>query len=107
MKYPFEKLLLVCTGARCNDDKLGKDRGEEIRAELKDHNKKLGRKATVRICAVSCLDLCDYGPNIVAQPEGTLYSGLTRKTARAVYDAETGDGPERPDLELPEQDFRR
>lgn len=100
MKYPFEKLFLVCTGERCNDADRGSERGELIRAELKDHNKKLGRKATVRICAVSCLDLCDYGPNIVVHPEGTTYSGLTRKTARAVYDAETGDGPARPDLEL-------
>jgi predicted metal-binding protein len=61
MKYPFEKLFLVCTGARCNDEKHGDERGEKIREVLKDHNKRLGRKATVRICAVSCLDLCDHG----------------------------------------------
>jgi (2Fe-2S) ferredoxin len=100
MKYPFDPLLLVCTGARCNDERHGDDRGEKIREELKDHNKKLGRKGSVRICAVSCLDLCDYGPNMVVQPGGTTYSGLNRLTGRAVYDAETGDGPKRPDLEL-------
>jgi len=100
MKYPFNPLLLVCTGARCNDEARGDERGEKIREELKDHNKKLGRKGTVRICAVSCLDLCDYGPNMVAQPGGTVYSALNRQTARSVYDAETGDGPKRPDLEL-------
>ncbi|HEU4522225.1 MAG TPA: (2Fe-2S) ferredoxin domain-containing protein [Thermoanaerobaculia bacterium] len=92
MRYPFEKLFLVCTGDRC--------RGDEIRAELKEHNKKMGRKPTVRICAVSCLDLCDYGPNIVVEPDGTVYSHLDRKRARAVYDGEMGDGPKRPDLEL-------
>ena len=100
MKYPFETLFLVCTGERCNTPDRGEERGEIIRAELKDHNKQLGRKATVRICAVSCLDLCDYGPNMVVHPEGTVFSGLTRKTAREVYDGETGDGPARPDLEL-------
>ncbi len=100
MKYPFDPLLLVCTGARCNDERHGEERGEKIREELKDHNKKLGRKGTVRICAVSCLDLCDYGPNMLAQPGGTVYSGLDRQRARAVYDGETGDGPKRPDLEL-------
>lgn len=100
MKYPFRTLLLVCTGARCNDAQHGDDRGEKIREELKEHNKKLGRKPTVRICAVSCLDLCDHGPNIVAQPGGTTYSGLDRQSARSVYDAETGDGPKRHDLEL-------
>ena len=100
MKYPFERLFLVCTGKRCNDESRGGERGEKIREELKDHNKLLGRKATVRICAVSCLDLCDHGPNMVVQPGGTVYSHLTRERARAVYDAETGDGPLRPDLEL-------
>ena len=104
MRYPFEKLFLICTGERCNDKKHGDERGEEIRAELKDLNKKLGRKQTVRICAVSCLDLCDYGPNMVVQPGGTVYSHLDRRDARAVYDGEMGDGPMRPDLELSEDE---
>ena len=107
MKYPFETLFLVCTGERCNDKKLGDERGEEIRAELKDHNKKMGRKPTVRVCSVSCLDLCDYGPNMIVEPEGTVFSHLNRKTARAVYDAATGDGPARPDLELDARELRR
>lgn len=99
MKVPYSTLLLVCTGARCNDLKHGSERGEEIRAELKDHNKKLGRKRSVRICAVSCLDLCEAGPNMIAYPSGTLYSRVDRAAGRAVYDAATGDGPPRPDLE--------
>ena len=90
-KFPFEKLFLICTGARCNDEKHGKDRGEEIRAELKEHNKKMGRKATVRICAVSCLDLCDDGPNMVIQPGGDLFQHLDRRKARLVYDSAMGD----------------
>ncbi|HEX6179123.1 MAG TPA: (2Fe-2S) ferredoxin domain-containing protein [Thermoanaerobaculia bacterium] len=107
MKYPFEKLFLICTGARCNDEKNGKDRGENLRDEMKAHNKELGRKGVARICAVSCLDLCDYGPNIVVQPGGTTYSHLDRKKARAVYDAEMGDGPARPDLELRPEDLHK
>lgn len=100
MKYPFEKLFLVCTGARCNDSDRGKDRGEIIRDELKDHNKKMGRKPTVRVCSVSCLDLCDFGPNIVVEPDGTVYSHMTRETARAIYSGELGDGPRQPEHEL-------
>jgi len=91
MKYPFEKLFLVCIGESCNDLALGDERGEIIRQELKDHNKSMGRKPTVRVCAVSCLDMCDYGPNMVVQPSGELHSGLNRSRARAVYDAEMGD----------------
>lgn len=100
MKYPFQKLFLVCTGARCNNPDRGEEAGACIQEELKKHNKKLGRKPTVRVCTVSCLDLCDHGPNMVVQPGGTVYSHLNRTTARAVYDGETGDGPPRPDLEL-------
>lgn len=105
MNYPFQKLFLICTGERCNDEKHGKDRGEEIRAELKELNKKLGRKGTVRVCAVSCLDLCEVGPNMVVQPGGTAYSHLDRKSARSVYDAEMGEGPPRPDLEFDPADL--
>jgi NADH:ubiquinone oxidoreductase subunit E len=103
VKYPFEKLFLVCTGERCNKDKAG----EEIRGALKDLNKKLGRKPTVRICAVSCLDLCDYGPNIVVEPGGTTYSHLSLRNALDVYRGEMGDGPQQPQYELDERDLKR
>jgi (2Fe-2S) ferredoxin len=100
MKYPFEHLFLVCTGERCNHEKNREDRGEKIRGELKDLNKKLGRKPTVRICAVSCLDLCDYGPNMIVEPEGEVFSHLDREKALAVYRGVMGDGPRRDDLQL-------
>lgn len=99
MKYPL-KLFLVCTGARCNAPERGTEGGACIQAELKELNKSRGRKPTVRVCQVSCLDLCDHGPNMVVQPDGTTYSHLTRETARAAYEGEMGDGPKRPDLEL-------
>ena len=91
MKYPFEKVFLVCTGARCNDAKHGEEAGEAMRAELKDHNKAMGRKPTVRVCAVSCLDFCDYGPNMLVHPSGEIHTRLNRARARTVYDAEMGD----------------
>ncbi len=106
MRYPFEKLFLVCTGERCNNPDRGKDRGEFIRADLKDLNKTLGRKPTVRVCAVSCLDLCDHGPNMIAEPDGTVYSHLTRDAAIAVYRGEMGDAPRAVDLELDERELR-
>jgi NADH:ubiquinone oxidoreductase subunit E len=102
VKYPL-KHVLVCNGERCNDEKHGPDRGECIRAELKDLNKKLGRKPTVRVCSVSCLDLCDYGPNMII--EGTVYSHLDVSKAMAAYSGEMGDGPKRPDLELREDEM--
>jgi NADH:ubiquinone oxidoreductase subunit E len=104
VKYPFDKHFLVCVGARCNNPERGTERGECIQSELKTHNKKLGRKATVRVCTVSCLDLCDHGPNMIA--DGTVYSHLTRELAQAVYAGVLGDGPPREDLELREEEFQ-
>ena len=102
----MEQLFLVCTGARCNGEARGVECGLNIRDLLKDLNKKMGRKPTVRVVSVSCLDLCDHGPNMVVHPEGTVYSHLTRELAKAVYDGEIGDGPRRDDLELDESEFR-
>lgn len=100
MRYPFDPLFLVCTGARCNDEKHGDERGERIREELKDLNSAAKRKATARICAVSCLDLCDHGPNMIVAPTGTVYSHLNRDLASQIYHGEFGDGPRRDDLQL-------
>ncbi|HKO59476.1 MAG TPA: (2Fe-2S) ferredoxin domain-containing protein [Thermoanaerobaculia bacterium] len=106
MRYPFQKLFLVCTGERCNNMSRDVERGECIAAELKDLNKKAGRKSTVRVCRVSCLDLCDHGPNMIAQPGHTVYSHLTRALAIEAYRGEMEDGPRRSDLELKEDEFR-
>lgn len=92
MKYPFEKHFLICTGARCNDvNKHGEQRGEIVREHLKDLNKERGRKPTVRICAVSCLDLCDEGPNMIAYPGGDLFSHVDVEGAKKIYATVMGD----------------
>lgn len=103
MEYPFEKLFLVCIGPRCNDEKHAAERGECIAEDLKGHNKKMGRKPAVRVCRVSCFDLCDHGPNMVV--DGTVYSHLDIEKARAAYAGVMGDGPPRPDLELDRAEF--
>ena len=106
MNYPFEKHFLICIGARCNDMKHAEERGECIAEDLKARNKSQGRKSSVRVCRVSCLDLCEHGPNMVAYPSGTVYSHLNLEKARAAYAAVMGDGPARPDLELDVEEFR-
>lgn len=103
MRYPFEKLFLVCGGKRCNAPEHGEERGEEIQHDLKNLNKKLGRKPLVRVCQVTCLDLCDHGPNMIV--DGVVYSHLDRVKAREVYAGVCGDGPLRPDLELDPTEF--
>ena len=78
-----------------------------IRDLLKDHNKKMGRKPSVRVVSVSCLDLCDYGPNIVVHRDDRVYSHLTRELANAVYAGEMGDAERREDLELSEEEMKK
>jgi (2Fe-2S) ferredoxin len=106
MHYPFEKLFLVCTGARCNAEERGVECGLNIRDALKDLNKTRGRKPIVRVASVSCLDLCDHGPNMVVHPSGNVYSHLTRELAEAAYEGEMGDGRFRGDLQLDDAEFR-
>jgi NADH:ubiquinone oxidoreductase subunit E len=103
MRYPFEKHVLVCMGPRCNNPDRGEERGDCIREELKDLNKSLGRKPTVRVCGVTCLDLCDHGPNMII--DGIVYSHLTRETSKAAYRGAMGDDVPRSDLELTEAEL--
>jgi len=106
MRYPRPTIFFVCTGPRCNNPDRGDERGEIIREDLKARNKSLGRKGSARICATSCLDLCDFGPNMVVEPEHRVSPHLPRQTAEAVYAGEMGDAPRREDAELREEELR-
>ena len=90
-RFPFQHHILVCTGPRCTDRKLGDEGGESIREMLKDLNKKMGRKPTVRVCGVSCLDMCDDGPNLVDWPSGRVWTQLDRPAALRAYEEATAD----------------
>jgi NADH:ubiquinone oxidoreductase subunit E len=81
-QFPYEHQVLVCTGKRCN----GEGVGEAIREDLKAHNKRLGNNGRVRVCAVSCLDLCEEGPNVVIWPAGTTHGAQSIESARRIYD---------------------
>lgn len=85
-RFPYQRHFLVCTGKACNKD----GSGDEIRGQLKDLNKSLGRKSTVRVCAVSCLDLCDYAPNMLVWPEGEVFSHVSLKDAVRAYHEVSG-----------------
>ncbi|MEO6325796.1 MAG: (2Fe-2S) ferredoxin domain-containing protein [Thermoanaerobaculia bacterium] len=81
--FPYDLHVLVCIGKRCSEDGVG----EAIRADLKGHNKELGNKGRIRVCAVSCLDLCDVGPNVVIWPAGETHGGQSIASARRLYEA--------------------
>ena len=106
MKYPRQRIFFVCGGPRCNNPDRGEERGEVIREDLKALNKSMGRKWAARVCTTSCLDLCDFGPNMVVYPEDRVYSHLNREKAKAVYHGEMGDERLHDEQELKEEELR-
>jgi (2Fe-2S) ferredoxin len=107
MKYPVADLFLVCIGPRCNGEAREACAGDTIRASLKDHNAASGRKKSARVCGVSCLDMCNFGPNMIAARSGNFYAHLTPASAARAYDGEMGDAPLASDLLLTEEEFAR
>lgn len=90
-EFPYDVHFLVCTGSKCNAPERGENRGEEIRAMLKQHNREMGRKESVRVCGVTCLDLCEDAPNMLIWPDGVVYSRIDREEAMRIYRETMGD----------------
>lgn len=80
--FPYERHVLVCVGPRCTE----RGGGEETRKDLKARNKEQGLKGRVRVCGVTCLDLCELGPNVVVWPSGETFHGVDGARAREIYD---------------------
>lgn len=88
-RFPFVHHVLVCTGPRCTDERFGSHGGDDIREMLKDHNRQLGRKPLVRVCGVSCMDMCDLAPNMTVWPEGRVWTRVDRSSALEAYEEAT------------------
>ena len=65
--------LFICQGKSCSE----KGDPQAARAFFKAKIKEAGLKGVVRACMSSCLDHCDYGPNMIIYPEGKWHTGVT------------------------------
>jgi (2Fe-2S) ferredoxin len=77
----YRAQILVCTGKKCS----AKSDPEAAKKYFKERIKDAGLKGEVRACTCSCLDYCDDAPNIVVQPEGTLYKGVDEQDWEKIF----------------------
>ena len=73
----YVRHIFICTNKRKEDDPKGscaQKGSEEIRDLFKKELHARGLKTKVRANKAGCLDVCEYGPNVVIYPEGVWYS---------------------------------
>jgi (2Fe-2S) ferredoxin len=73
MKY--EKHIFICTNQRVDKPRpsCGEAHGLELVKEFKKQLKERGLNISMRAQKTGCMDICEYGPNIVVYPEGVFY----------------------------------
>lgn len=76
MKY--KKHIFICTNQRADGDRVccGEARGLELVKLFKKELKDRGLNKIMRAQKTGCMDLCEYGPNVVVYPEGVFYGGV-------------------------------
>src|SRR4051812_26809975 len=82
-KLPYIRHLFICSGKSCS--KRGNP--EEAKSFFKDRIKEHDLKAELRACTCSCLDHCDFGPNMVVYPEGVWYSAVQPADWDEIFDS--------------------
>ena len=71
----FDKHLFVCTNQRINSERpsCGEEHGLELVRAFKKEIKDRGLSVDMRAQKAGCLDICEFGPNVVVYPEGVFY----------------------------------
>jgi (2Fe-2S) ferredoxin len=78
----YERHIFICTNRRSNDAPKGscaQKGSEDIRELFKKELHVRGLRTKVRANKAGCLDVCEYGPNVVIYPEGVWYSGVQKE----------------------------
>jgi (2Fe-2S) ferredoxin len=85
-----ERYLFVCTNRRPDDNPKGscaQKGSEELAQRLKEAVATRGGKAVVRVCTVSCLDLCEIGAALVQEPDHVAYGAVSLADVDDLADA--------------------
>jgi len=71
----FDKHIFICTNQRVNSERpsCGEEHGMELVKAFKKEIKDRGLNIEMRAQKAGCLDLCEFGPNVVVYPEGVFY----------------------------------
>ncbi len=72
---PYKKIVLVCGNIR-EDGRAscGPQGGVDLKDKIKAACKL--KELPVRVVQTSCLGQCDFGPNVMIQPEGIWFSDV-------------------------------
>ena len=74
MKYT--KHIFICTNQRPEGAErvcCGENHGAELVKEFKKQLKEKGLTVIMRAQKTGCMDICEFGPNVVVYPEGVFY----------------------------------
>jgi len=80
-----QHVVLVCAGSDCK-----KNGGKKIYKSLKELIRAAGLGTEVRVQACKCMGHCKKAPNVMAYPEGKVYSGVKPKDAEEVLASTCG-----------------
>lgn len=71
----YEKHIFICVNQRAEGERVscGEVKGMELVNAFKEGIKKRGLKTKVRAQKTGCLDICEWGPNVVVYPQGIFY----------------------------------
>ncbi len=86
MKY--KKHIFICTNQRAEGERVccGEQRGLELVKIFKKELKDRGLNKTMRAQKTGCMDICEYGPNVVVYPDGIFYGGVEPQDVKEIVD---------------------
>lgn len=73
---PYKKIVLVCGNIRTDGRaSCGPQGGTELKDQIKAACKL--KELPIRVVQASCLGQCDFGPNVMIQPDGIWLSDVS------------------------------
>jgi len=104
----YARHIFICTNRRMDDDpkgSCGQKGSEEIRDLFKKELHQRGLKTKVRANKAGCLDVCEYGPNVVIYPEGVWYCHVRKEDVAEIIEKHIVGGEIVERLLLPDQRY--
>lgn len=107
---PYERHVFVCTQEKPDGlPSCAAKGGREVHERLRDEVGRAGLLDRVMVTTCGCVGLCDRGPNVIVQPDGRWYTGVTpddaeRITAQHLKDGRAVDGRGDPDADAVRQE---
>lgn len=72
-----KRRIVLCRGQHCNMDRRADALYRLLEPEIAALNDAAGERV-IKLEIANCLDMCDYGPNLVMYPEAEVFHGLDK-----------------------------